>query len=75
MLLSAAILVPLAFDSTPVVAQGRGQERAAVVTTQFQPHASAQGEAHRQDEAPPGLMDGSLRGSSTCCPRVSFPVR
>jgi hypothetical protein len=48
MLLTAAIVLPLAFDSTPVMAQQRGQDRAAV--------ASVNGVEHRQQEAPRGLM-------------------
>jgi hypothetical protein len=56
MLLTAAIVLPLAFDSTPVVAQGRGAERSAVATTQSQPQANGNGEEQRQDQAPPGVM-------------------
>jgi hypothetical protein len=56
MLLTAAIVLPLAIDSTPVMAQGRGAERSAVATTQSQPQANGNGEEQRQDQAPPGVM-------------------
>ena len=56
MLLTAALVLPLAFDSTPVMAQGRGAERSAVATTQSQPQANGNGEEQRQDQAPPGVM-------------------
>lgn len=53
MLLTAAIVLPLAFDSTPVMAQQqRGQDRAAVAQAQ----SNANGLEQRQQEAPPGLM-------------------
>ena len=49
MLLTAAIVLPLAFDSMPVMAQQRGHDRAVA-------QANANGTEHRQQEAPPGLM-------------------
>ena len=56
MLLTAAIIVPLAFDSNPVTAQDPGAERAAVATTQ------SNGAEQRQDEAPPGVIQRFAAG-------------
>jgi hypothetical protein len=62
MLLTAAIVVPLAFDSMPVMAQGSGAERSATATTQSQPQPNGNGEERHQDQAPPGVMQRFASG-------------